>query len=445
MRIVLGRVIKLNKQTFKNFKFDYSYIIIALSCLMIMTSLGFCSTPKTLYLTAITDALGFSRGAFSLTDAFRYATTTIMSLYFGKLVHRFGTKILMCAGFVFAIVSSIINANAEKLYIFYIASILLGIGLSFIGTAMVSIIINNWCKKNIGTVTGLTLSANGLGGAISTQVLSPIIFQEGNPFGYKSSFLLVSLILFITMILILIFYREKPKNSDLSDLEISQKKKKARGSDWIGMDYDKAIKKPYFYIALLDMFFIGFSLQGLSGIAVPHMYDIGLKVEFVALIYSFSAIILTVAKLTTGVMFDKLGMRFTMNFSFICSFVAVFCLIFLTNSPLGNVLAFTRGIIGSFALPLETVMLPLFASELFGKKCFTSMVGFFVAASSVGFALGYPFGNICHDIFGTYYLAFAVFSVMMIFVTITMQFVLSAAHKDKKAILAEEASKLEVI
>ncbi len=51
----------------------------------------------------------------------------------------------------------------------------------------------------------------------------------------------------------------------------------------------------------------------------------------------------------------------------------------------------------------------------------------------------------CYDIFGTYYLAFAVFSVMMIFVTITMQFVLSSAHKDKNAIFAEEASKLEVV
>ena len=72
-------------------KFDYTWIIIGVCFLMVMISLGFCSSGRTLYLTAITGALGISRGAFALNDTFRYVTTTIVNLYFGRLVYRFGT------------------------------------------------------------------------------------------------------------------------------------------------------------------------------------------------------------------------------------------------------------------------------------------------------------------------------------------------------------------
>ena len=87
------------------------------------------------------------------------------------------------------------------------------------------------------------------------------------------------------------------------------------------------------------------------------------------------------------------------------------------------------------ALPLETVMLPLFASELFGNKHFNKIVGLFASASTAGFALGAPFANLCYDIFGDYNIAFIVFACLMLFVAIVMQIVLRAANREKKIIL----------
>ncbi|MBR7163644.1 MAG: MFS transporter [Clostridia bacterium] len=418
-------------------KFDYAWVIIGICFMMILTSMGFCSSGRTMYLTAITDALGIPRGAFAFNDSFRYVTSTIVNLYFGRLVYRFGTKKLICAGFVCLIAFALINAVATSVYTFYIASIFLGIGLSWTSTTMVSAIIHKWCKKNIGTITGATLAANGLGGAIAVQILSPIIFQEGKPFGYRTSYLLVSAILTVALLLIVIFFRENPKDGGEDKTVVPAKKRKVRGTGWEGMDYDDAIRKPYLYVAMLRMFLTGMSLQGLSGIAVPHMYDIGLDVGFVALVTSFTSIILTISKFTTGFFYDRFGMRVSMNICFVCSFVSLFGLIVLTNSPAGQVLAFVRGFAGSFALPLETVMLPLFACEMFGNKDFDKFVGLFVSASYAGFALGSPFGNFCYDFFGSYQIAFLIFGIMMCFVTISMQFVLSAANRDRKIILSQ--------
>jgi len=426
----------MKKNELKKSKFDYSFIIIGISFLIVATSLGLCSSGGALYLTAITEALNIPRSAFSITDTIRFVTTTIINLYFGRLVYKFGTKKLICAGFVCLIAFALIRAYASTLYLFYFASVLLGLGLSWTSTTMVSTIVNKWCTTNKGTVTGAILSANGIGGAIAVQILTPIIFAEGNPFGYRTSYLLVTLILLLVMLLVVFFYRESPKG-DTSGVVVADKKKKIRGAGWIGMDYSVAVKKPYFYISLLCVALTGMALHGLSQIAVPHMYDLGINMNLVALITSVGSIVLTFSKFSVGFLYDRFGLRVSMNICYVCSFLSVFGLVILTNTPTGHVIAFIRSVLSSFALPLETVMLSLIVTELFGNKDFSKFIGIFVSANYAGYAIGAPIGNGFYDIFGDYKIAFLIFAAMMVFVTIAMQFVLTAANKDKAIILKE--------
>lgn len=433
----------MQKLNLKKLNADYTWVIIALSFLMVAISLGLCSSGRNLYLTAITDALNIPRGAFSLTNTIRYFTTTTLNLFFGKLVYKFGTKKLICAGFICLICFALINSFATNLFVFYIGSLFLGTGLSWTGTTMTSAIVNKWCKSNKGTVTGAILAANGIGGAIAVQIISPIIFQEGNPFGYRTSYHMVAIVLAVVLTLILILYRENPKGETGKTI-VEKKKKKARGTGWIGMEYSKAVKKPYFYLALLSMFFTGMALQGLGGISFPHMYDIGINVGFVATISSISSILLTITKFSTGFMYDRLGLKISMNICLFCAFVSITGLVLITNTPAGHVIAFVRSIFSSVALPLETVMLPLFALELFGNREYEKFVGVFASASTAGFAIGSPFGNICYDFFGNYNLAFYIFGAMLVFVTITMQYVLAAANRDRQIIEQEESKKQEI-
>lgn len=423
----------------KKIKFDYTWVIISLCFLMVAVSLGFCSSGRTIYLTAITDALKIPRGAFSLNDSFRFLATTIVNLYFGRLVSRYGTKKLIIGGFLCLICFSVINAVASKLISFYIGSIFLGIGITFTGTTMVSVIINRWCKTNKGTITGAVLAANGIGGAVAVQIISPIIFQEGNPFGYRESYNLVTIILAVFLLLIILFFRNNPKGEE-TPIDVS-KKKKVRGTGWVGMDYSVGSKKPYFYIALFAVALTGFSLQGLGGVAFPHIYDVGIAVEYVAFISSITSICLTVSKFGVGFMYDRIGMRITMTVCFVCSFISIFGLLIVSNTPFGRAVALIRGIASSVALPLETVMIPLYVSELFGNKSFEKFTGIFISANCIGYALGSPFGNICYDFFGDYNIAFVIFGIMMLVAAISMQYVLTAANKDKKIILDEEKEK----
>lgn len=425
----------LNEKS-QNKKFDYAWVIIIISFLTVAISLGFCSSGRTMYLTAITDALGFKRGEFALNDTFRYVTTTIVNLFFGLLINKFGAKKLMCAGFLFLIAFSVINSLAEKLWLFYVGGICLGIGLSWTGTSMVSVVVNRWCTKNKGLITGATLAANGLGGAIAAQIISPIIFEEGNPFGYRNSYRLVTLILAIMLVLIIIFFRNAPKGAEKTVVPL-KKQRKVRGTGWVGMEFSQAIKKPYFYVALLCMTLTGLSLQGLSGLGTPYMYDLGFDKSFVANLTTIGSLWFMCCKILTGFSYDKIGIKITMNICLVSCFISISGIFFLENTSLGKAIAICRAFFGNIAIPLETVMLPFFASELFGNKCFNKMVGIFVSASSLGFAFGSPFSNACYDYFGNYDFPIILYACLMIFVCMAMNIVMITADRDRKRILSQ--------
>ena len=104
----------------------YRWVIVAASFLMVFVCLGFCSSSKSLYLAAITEALGIKRSLFSINDSCRYIATAVVNLFFGALCARFGRKRLIAAGFACLIASMLLYAYAPNIYLFYLGGVLLG-------------------------------------------------------------------------------------------------------------------------------------------------------------------------------------------------------------------------------------------------------------------------------------------------------------------------------
>ena len=414
----------------ENQKKDYKWVIVVLCFIMVFTTLGFCSSNKALYLSAITEALNIKRSAFAFTDSCRYVTTATVNLFFGALVSKYGTRKLIGAGFLSLIASCLAFAIGTNVFMFYLAGALLGLGLSWTTTTMVGCIVGRWCKENKGTIMGFILCANGLGGALAAQIISPIIFEEGNPFGYRNAYFLVTVILLVVGTIVVFFFREAPVKQ--ADAEVSSSKKKSRGQSWSGIDYKEAVRKPYFYLMLVCIFFTGLMLQGINGVAAVHMKDVGLDTGYVATILSIHSLSLAAFKFLTGVMYDRYGLRVTMSICDGAAVVIMLLLAFLTNSGSGRIMAFGYAILGGLALPLETIMLPIFANDLFGDRSYEKIMGLFVSVNTAGFAAGSPLMNWTFDHFGSYKPIFLVCAIIMILVLISSQFVVHSAARIKQ-------------
>lgn len=434
-----------NKETLKALekskRLDYKWVVVGVCFLTVMITLGFCSSTKSLYLDVVTKKLGIDRSLFSLNDTCRFVANAIVNLFFGALVLKFGTKKLMLAGICCLTGSMLCYALANSLLVFYLGGILLGIGFSWTGTTMIGCVINKWCKENRGTIMGAVLAANGIGGAIAIQILSPIIEAGGE--SYRNAYMISGFAVLAVGLLILIFMREAPKGC--ADEKTVHKKKKGRGEPWPGISYARAKATPYFYVALVCIFFTGFCLQGITGIAKAHMRDVGLTAEYVAYAMSFHSLALAGFKFLTGLIYDKFGLRFTTSMCSITASVVMLLLALITNSPIGMAIAMIYSIFSSLALPLETIMLPIYAADLFGEHSYEKVLGIFVSVNVMGYALGTPSVNLCFDLVGTYKPILFVCSAIMLAVTIVMQLVVSKAHKMRAEVAALKETEVKTV
>jgi len=397
--------------------------------MLIFTGLGFCSSPRSFFMDVVPDALGVGRSQFALNDTARYIVTATVSLYFGRLVTWLRPKKMIAIGSCLMVISQLIYATADNVVMFCMGGALLGGGLSLLGNSMASYIIKRRCPKNTGTILGFVMAANGLGGAIAVQMVSHFI--EQSPTGYKNAYLAVACILAAVGLMVTLIYKE-----DDSIPAAPPASKKARGQNWSGMSYAHGKKQGYFYLICLLIFLTGFVLSGVNGIAKAHWRDMG--IQNVADIWSLHSLALMGGKFISGFVYDRKGLRFTLALGHLAAITVMVALALSGNTPFGIAMAWVYSIGSAAALPLETICVSLVAGDLFGNKEFSRFLGVLTALCSLGFATGSPVINLVYDLVGSYLPAILVSAGIMVFVLVTFQLSITAARKDRDAILAQE-------
>ena len=416
-------------------KLDYTYIIIGICFLMVLVCLGFASSTKSLFPDEIAKDLGTERSLVSIGESLRYIATAVVNLFFGFLVAKFGPRKLIFAGFFSLVSSMLLYSFATELWQIYLAGTLLGLGFAWTTTTMVGYVVGLWCPERKGTVMGVILASNGIGGAIAIWLVGRII--DPNVVGtYRNAYRMIAIVIAITAVIVLIFFRNSPKEVPAAS---SVQSKKKRGKDWVGIEFSSAVRKWYFWGACACIFCSGLILQGSHGIVAMHFKDVGIDYSAVMGMLSFGSVLLAAAKLTTGILYDKFGLRIAATLCTAFAVLSTLMLAMVQGNSTGFLLAVGFTVVGQFALPIETIMLPLYASDLFGNRSYAKVLGIFVSMNTAGYAIGAPAFNLCYDIFGSYVPALLLVAGVMAVILVLLQFVISAAHREQKKI--EEAQK----
>lgn len=419
----------------KKNRLDYKWIVLVVCFLMEFICLGFCSSNTGLFTVPITDALHIDRLTYSYWFSIRYVVQVFVSLYFGTLVNRFGIKKMVFVGLGSLLGATALRILGNHVLHFYLAGALHGVGIVFVGSTMAGAIVRRWFKQDIGKYTGIVMSANGIGGAIAAQVISPII-NNGETFGYRKAYLLSAVITLVISALILIFLRDQPGSEPIT--EGKQKKAPKKGALWVGIEYNIVKKQAYFYVSAALIFLTGISLQSIGNITISYMTDLGISHTFIATMSTIACLTLALSKLLVGSAYDKWGLRAAL---LMCQFAALITFVMkgvMTNSTIGLVLAAIATILANVALPLETVIISLTTNDLFGSASYSKVLGIFMAMNSLGLCLGSPLGELFRKITGDYRFCFWFFSIVMVVVIIGFQLVLRSANKHKNAIMATE-------
>jgi MFS family permease len=475
----------------KKKKLTYHWVIFAIGFMMVFFALGFNSSIKSTYMKSITQWFGWDRAAFEVGSSIRYITTAVLNIFFGTLVAKFGTRKLIGAGFISLSAYCIISATSTSLMQIYIANFFFGCGLAWSTTTIVGVLVEKWFTNSKGSIMGIILAANGLGGFVAEFLITPFVYGpdgksgwvavEGEPVisegwkgfwtyvsngqvfddGWRVAYLITACIMLLVGFLAVVLIRNTPEEKGIDPLGKGAVAKKKRGADWVGFDMKDILKKKYFYIAAVCVFITGFVLNSFNGNAKPHMQDAGLDSEYIIVVFSIHSLVLTVSKILAGKSFDKFGIRFTFGY---CSVAAIVSLVALFTLNAQSVISpWIYSIVSSIALPLETIMIPLMVAEIFGKKCYSQLMGWFLGINTLGYALGaivvnlfydwsvvlfcnhqLPAGEICTVCEPSYKEIFMILCVVLAINLIVVQLVFAAAKKDRvryEAKLAAQSAK----
>lgn len=375
-------------------RLDYKWVIAAACFVLCVVGLGLCSGNAGLFVVATTEALDISRSAYAVSSSLRYVATAVMNMFFGALALKFGPRKLIGAGMLILILSCVSYAVAKTVIGLYIGGILLGVGLTFAGTTIIGYVVKQWFTEHQGIVLGVVLSANALGAAVSAPWFSSMI--GSSDFGYRKAYWAVAAVLLVSGIVLVLLFRDK--ENPLTEAG----KKMEKSSAWEGNTYGQKNQKPYFYIICACLVLTGMVLASSAGVSAAHMEDQGLALKYVAVVTSVYSLMLAASKLIVGALTDKKGLRFAVLTCDVSALLMVVLLCVVSGSGFGKVIAMVYAFAAGLALPLQTVLLPLMASDLYREEDYGKALGVFTAANSIGFLLGNTLANFCFDLFGTY-------------------------------------------
>lgn len=389
----------------KNSKIFYGWWIV-LTAFMSMT---FLFTPIvnliSLFTDPVTKDLGIERSQFTLYFTIVTLVGLVVSPMAGKVLKKVNIRVHMTVCTLLGALSFIGFSFASNIYVFYALAVLQGISLIAGSIVPSSVLITNWFNEKRGLALGIALSGSGVGGII----LSPIVNSLIESFGWRTTYLIVGIIIAVTIVPLTAFVvRFHP--SDLGMTPLGEAPTQNKDRVLRGMNQKDVLKTPSFWILCAAIIVTGIVANTMIINLAPFLADIGATSSRAAFLLSLGSAMVIVGKLLVGRMFDKMGLTLMIIFLAACNVLSFF---FLRNADaqLPGLLYATFTGFGATAL---TIAPSYITAYLFGEKDFSSIFGTVSMFSSLGTALSAVFGGVVYGINNSYFLVLTVLMVLSV-------------------------------
>lgn len=257
--------------------------------------------------------LGFSDSSLSLCFTFTMCTFCLGAFFGSKLYRKIGVTptcvisgILSGMGFF---LTGCVTLSTLLLYIFYALFAGFGIGIAY--NVIISVV-NSWFPDKKGFSSGVLLMGFGASTLILGNVID-LMFKSSN-IGYKATYMILGGAVAVAIIgagLII-------KSPD-SSVQFPENKsiKKAWKEDFEESDFTTAqmVKRFTFWRAFILLVFLTAVGNSVISFARDLVISVGATEIWAATLVGILAVCNGLGRIVTGVLFDKMGRRFTMLFS----------------------------------------------------------------------------------------------------------------------------------
>ena len=395
----------------------YGWIVVAAAFSVTLVAYG-VQYSFGIFLKPLAEDLGWTRvlvsGAVSLFMFSRGA----LAIFTGWATDKYGPRRTVAVGGLFLglglLLTSQIGASWQ-LYLFY--GLMVGLGLSVAFAPLVATA-SRWFVSKRGIAVGIVVAGIGMG----TVVMSPLARYLIAAYEWRLSYIIIGLLAWLIVIPAALFLRRSPDEKGLLPLGKAGVTAAEEGDSKVATEGDKlalgggfslsrAMRTRAFWVLLTMIIFWSICVQMTMIHIYPHATDLGIPevvaANFLLVIGLFSII----GRLAMGAVSDRLGGRPTLAICLIMLVLAMFWLLGVANIWMFYLFAGVFGFSYAGCVP----QLPIIAGELFELRSLGTIVGVQMFGVAVGGAIGPVLGGYVFDVTGTYYIAFLVSGISIIF------------------------------
>jgi len=365
-----------------------------------------------LFVKPLETDLGWSRGDIMVGFTIFFVMMGAASPIVGRIVDRHGARKVIPAGALVMGLGFVLLSLMNERYLFYFAYVLVGTGAAAMGPVPASAVVSNWFRRKRGTAIGLMSAGIGAGGV----VLSPIVGYLIPHLGWRSSYLVLAVIVWISIIpLSLLVIRTKPAEKGLypDNLETAEAAAMIEplASDSSGLTLKMALTTPTFWLIAVAFLSSNFSNMGAIQAQVPYLDDIGFPTGTAAAALGAVGLGSGIGKIFFGWLCDRIPPKYACAIGLCLQLVAIFMLMNVgPASPMAMVwlYALTLGFsVGSW-LPTMSMLV----STSFGLACYGAIFGVVNFIQNMGTGSGPLMAGYLYDSMHTYHWAFVIFAAL---------------------------------
>jgi sugar phosphate permease len=346
-------------------KFHYGWIVVGITCVVLLTSAGIRSTPGIL-MVPLEEEFHWSRATIASAVSINLLLYGCIGPFAASVMDRFGIRrSVLCALVLVGIGVASTSLMRHPWQLILMWGLLVGTGTGFLATVLSATIAARWFTARRGLVVGI-LS----GGASTGQLLFlPVMANITAAYGWRATVLSIALVVCVVVPLVALLLRDRPQDVGLMPYgETGEIKpaKPAQGNPIVQAfaTLRDAVRYKDFWLLAGTYFVCGASTNGLIGThLIPACIDHGFSEVTGATLLATMGVFNFIGTTSSGWLSDKFdnrlllfayyGLRglslFYLPFSFVdfysMSFFAVFYGLdwFATVSPTVRMLTNTFG------------------------------------------------------------------------------------------------------
>ena len=370
----------------------------------------------TAWFVVLESHFGWTRTQLSIAFSLSRVEGSIMGPISGYLIDKLGSRRMVLIGLVIAGGGFVIMSQMQNIWHFYLAFIVMSMGVG-LGTWMpMMTVLNNWFVRNRSTAMALAMEGFLIGGMVLVPLLAFAIDPDvpGRP-GWRLTALVIGLFLVAAAFPLSRFIRNAPEPyGQFPDGEPTARVRQAAASptgtasEEPDYTWQEAVRTRTFWLITMGHACSSIVIVTITVHLGPMLADRGFSLPTIGWVVGAYTGVAAIFTLVGGYVGDRLPIRLALfGFSAVQS-AAVWVLMVSETTPMVFVFAVLMGIGFGGRNPLTTAIRGVY----FGRKAFASITGMSMIPMNVMLLAAPLFAGIMYDATQSYFVPMVAIAVV---------------------------------